>query len=283
VVWWWCAGLALADEPKTDPPDELLIAAMHAAGKPLPDRMAAVSGTLLGRPYVHDPMGEGVPPDTDPFSRYDAFDCLTFVEEVLSYVWSPDPTGAAAIRDRLRYGSAPRDYAHRRHFMELEWIPGVIADGWMKDTTKEYGRTVALDKQVTAATWANWGAKTRFPGLKASDLPTGRMHLDVLPLDEANRVADTIRPGSIILTVHVDRPPVPVWVFHVSLLVPFAGGEPVLRHATKIGDGGTRDHGFRWYLDHISTYEKWDVLGIAVLEPVDLPPALTVAALPPPS
>jgi hypothetical protein len=282
VVTWFLVGIAAGGDhtssngpashtvaAPTDAPDDLLLAAVHTASRPLPERMAAISGALLGRPYVADPMGEGVSPDADPFSRYDAFDCLTYVEEVMSWVWSADPAGAAAIRDRLRYGAGPRDYTHRRHFMELQWIPGVIADGWFRDTTKEYGATVALEKQVTAATWSNWGAKTRFPGLKASDLPVGTMHLDVIPLAEAKRIADTIRPGSVVLTVHTDRPAVPLWTFHVSLLVPGPDGTSTLRHSTKIGDGGTVDHGVKWYLDHIDTYDRWEVLGIAVLEPME--------------
>jgi hypothetical protein len=254
--------------PEALVPPEVVAAATRTTGQPIADRMAAVSAALLGRPYVHDPLGEGVPPDADPYFRYDVFDCLTFVEEVLSFSIAPEPSGAAVVRDALRYGDAPRDYRHRRHFMELQWIPGVVGDGWLRDTTSTYGRTVALDKEVTAATWAGWASRKRF-ALADADLPVGPMHLDVLPLEEARKVQGSIRPGSLILTVHTDRPAVPAWVFHVSLLVPGPSGAPVLRHATKIGDGGTRDHGFAWYLDHIGTYEKWEVLGIAVLEPIE--------------
>ncbi|MEZ4236711.1 MAG: hypothetical protein R3F59_11260 [Myxococcota bacterium] len=61
-------------------PPEVLAAVESVRGQPLGDRMTAISGALLGRPYVSDPMGEGVPPDADPFARYDAFDCLTYAE-----------------------------------------------------------------------------------------------------------------------------------------------------------------------------------------------------------
>src|SRR5262245_55177664 len=101
-------------------PAEVLAVATAVRNRPLPERMGAVSSALLGRPYVSDPMGEGVLPDADPFARYDAFDCLTFAEEVLALTLAPDPVHAAEVRASLRYGDEPRDYVHRRHFMELQ-------------------------------------------------------------------------------------------------------------------------------------------------------------------
>lgn len=255
-------------------PPDVLAAALAVRNRPLPDRMAAVSAALLGRPYVNDPMGEGAPPDADPFGRYDAFDCLTFAEEVLALSLAGDPVHAAAVRGSLRYGEGPRTYVRRRHFMELQWIPGVLRDGWMRDTTAEYGAVVTLEKDVDATTWRGWGSRKKFAHTDA-ELPLGTMRLDVLTLDEATRVADAVRPGSLVLTVRVDRVGVPLWVTHVSLLVAGPDGVPVIRHATKIGEGGTRDHDLHWYLDHLRTYDRWDVLGVSILEPIEQDPRLT--------
>lgn len=253
-------------------PDDLLALAGSVANRPLPERMGVISKALLGRPYVNDPMGEGRLPDADPFARYDAFDCLTFAEEVLALSMAGDPAHAASVRSSLRYGEGtPRDYAHRRHFMELQWIPGVIADGWLRDATADYGPVTVLDKQVTPQTWAGWAPRKKF-ALTDAELPMGRMHLEVLTLDQAAKVATKIRPGSLILTVRIDRAGVPLWVTHVSLLVPADNGGTVMRHATKIGQGGTRDHALPWYLDHLRTYKNWTVLGIAVLEPIEQQP-----------
>lgn len=260
-------------------PDELRAVAAAVRGRPLPERMSAVSAVLLGRPYVNDPMGEGAGHDPDPLARYDQFDCLTFAEEVLSFALAADPVDAARVRDALRYGAGPLDYAHRRHFMELQWIPGNVADGWLVATTAEYGAVTTLHKTVTAETWRGWGPRKGF-ALTDAELPSGEMTLDVLPLDEALRVADTVRPGSLVLTVRTDRAGVPLWTTHVSLLVEDEQGKVVIRHATKIGNGGTRDHDFRWYLEHLKTY-RWPVLGVAILEPVDQGPRLS--ALPQPT
>lgn len=252
-------------------PRDVLAVAEKVRKDPLPDRIGAISAALLGRPYVSDPMGEGAGYDADPLARYDAFDCLTFVEEVLALSLSPDPAHAADVRDSLRYGDSPKDYVHRRHFMELQWIPGTTEDGWLKDTTAEYGAVTVLDKEVTLEnTWKWWSGRKKFIHTD-EQLPVGRMHLEVLSLDEAALAAPKIRPGSVILTVRQDRQGVPLWVTHVSLTVPTAQGV-MMRHATKISNGGTRDHGLAWYIDHLRTYKNWPVLGISVLEPIEQTP-----------
>lgn len=264
------AESATASQPPVGAiPPEVLAVAESVKLRPLPERISAISGAMLGLPYVLDPMGEGIAPDADPFARYDAFDCLTYAEEVLALAMSADPAHAADIRSALRYDPGPLDYFHRRHFMELQWVPGTIGAGMLRDTTKEYGRTVALDKDVTPATWAAWSGRKNFAHSDAQ-LPVGHMHLDVLPLDEAIRVADRLRPGSLMLTVRVDKPDVPLWITHVSLVVDDGTGRPILRHATLVGDPHqTRDHELLFYLNHIRTFKSWPVLGIVVLEPIE--------------
>lgn len=254
-------------------PEDVLQRAIAVRDAPLPDRISAVSETLLGRPYLSDPLGEGQGHDSDPFARYDAFDCLTFVEEVMALSMAGDPASAASIRNALRYGDGPIRYGTRRHFMELQWIPGNIADGWLRDATTDYGPTVTLERDVTAHTWSNWGRRSLFH-LTDEELPIGTMRLDVLTLDEAKKAAPHIRPGSILLTVREDRPWVPLWVTHVGLIVSTDQGTK-LRHATKMGSGGTRDHELIWYLDHVATYSNWKTLGVAILEPVEAGPRVS--------
>ena len=67
----------------------------------------------------------------------------------------------------------------------------------------------------------------------------------------------------------------PLWVTHVSLLVANEEGKLVMRHATKMGSGGTRDHSLEWYLGHLETYKNWKVEGIAVMEPLEPGPRRT--------
>ncbi len=266
---------AVVEQNATQPPlgqmpPELLEAATSAAHLPLPDRMKAISDAMLDRPYVSDPLGEGTGLDADPLARYDVYDCLTFTEEVLALSLAGDPADAAWIRNSLRYGDGPRDYVHRRHFMELQWIPENIAAGWLIDTTAEYGETVELEREVTSEIWANWAGRAKFA--HADDqLPTGVMRLSVLPLEAALAAHEQIRPGSIILTVREDRSWKPIWISHVGFVIP-SDERPTMRHTTKMGTGKSRDHSLKWYLEHIGTYANWKTLGIAVLEPVDFGP-----------
>ncbi|MBX2798450.1 MAG: DUF1460 domain-containing protein [Myxococcales bacterium] len=276
-------GAIDVDKPKMPPappiqadlgaiPKDILDVARAVAQRPLPERIGAISEALLGRPYASDPLGEGAGIDPDPIARYDVFDCLTYAEEVLALSLAGDPAHAAQIRRDLRYGSGnPVDYVHRRHFMELQWIPGVVSDGWMRVSSGDYGPITVLEKEVTPDTWKWWRSRKKFAHTD-EELPVGTMRLEVLDLPTAKSVADRIRPGSVILTVRSDRSGVPIWVTHVSLLVTNGEGKNVMRHSTKIGKGGTRDHDLSWYLDHLDSYVNWKVQGIAVMEPIEAGP-----------
>ncbi len=259
------AGPALA-APETTLPDEVAARIRAVADRPLAERIDAISQAFLGRPYLLDPLGEGSGPDPDPLFRYDAFDCLTYVEEVLALALARDPLDVDAVRLALRYGDAEPRYEHRRHFMELQWIPGNVASGRLRDTTAEYGPTTVIDREVTPETWRRWRGRSSFQ-LPDEALPTGPLRLEVLSIDDAIAAADRIRPGSLLLTVRDARSDSPVQVSHVGIVVP--GRHPTVRHATKMSGGAVRDHGLRWYLGHLRTYTAWPVMGVAVLEPVE--------------
>jgi hypothetical protein len=261
-------------------PPELAARALEVSDRPLPERMAAISKQMLGRPYLADPLGEGRGIDADPLARYDVYDCLTFVEEVLALSLAGDPAHAARVRLALRYGDGPIEYRTRRHFMELQWIPGNIADGWLADTTATYGPVTHLERAVDADTWHSWRSRARF-AMSDEELPVGTMQLDVLSLDDALAAVDDIRPGSILLTVREDRSWNPIWISHVGFVLPTEAGQPrQVRHATRMSSKTVRDHDLAWYLRHLKTYSKWPAVGVAVLEPIEQGPRL--ARLSPP-
>lgn len=250
-------------------PAEIASVARASANLPLPQRMEAISAALLERPYLLDPLGEGRAPDPDPLARYDAFDCLTFTEEVLALALAGDPHHAGEIRTTLRYDGGVPSYAQRRHFMELQWIPSNIEAGWLRDTTAEYGPVDTMEREVTASTWAAWRGRSSFQ-LDDSELPIGTMRLEVLSLDHAIAAAASIRPGSLLLTVRADRSWSPIWVSHVGIIVP--ADRPTVRHATKMGQGKVRDHDLVWYLNHLKNYSAWPAVGVAILEPLEQGP-----------
>ena len=252
-------------------PKSVRQAAILNANEPLPDRMKAISDTLLGRPYTADPLGEGAGIDPDPFVRYDTFDCLTFVEEVVALSLAADPEEAATIRTSLRYGGAPK-YTTRNHFMEHQWIPAALENHWLKDTTATYGPTHTMVRRVTEETWKRWRSRGKFAHTD-EELPLGTMKLEVLGLDDAIAAASRIKPGTIVLTVRANLPSSPIWISHLGFTIP--ADVPTVRHATKMGSGGTKDHRLVWYLNHLKTYKNWPAVGISLLEPVEFGPRLS--------
>lgn len=258
-------------------PPEVLAKAIEVSRLPLPDRIAAISALFLGKPYALDALGEGAGPDPDALARYDAFDCLGFIEEVLALAIAGDPSHSAEVRNRLRYGAGPVDYEHRRHFMELQWLPGNVADGFLEDTTTRYGATVHMDREVTAATWTAWRKRERFV-LTDEQLPVGTIALDVLGLDEAERVASTIPTGALILTVRADRGQ-PIWITHTGIAVPGANGAVLMRNASRRSQMSVIDEDLVRYVRHLRTYVNWPAAGIAIFEPIEQTPRRLTAPM----
>ncbi|MFT4978402.1 MAG: hypothetical protein ACI8S6_004312 [Myxococcota bacterium] len=254
-------------------PDELVAIARQVRDLPLGERMDHISRPMLGKPYLIDAVGEGVAPDLDPPARYDFYDCLTFVEEVMSLAMPADPRSAPRIRRQLRYTGGESDYTTRRHFMLQQWIPENLASGWLKDITAEFGETHLIEKEVTAQTWSSWRHRRRFE-LPDESLPTGRFTLAVLSLDAAVEIVDQIPVGAIILTVREDKPYIPIVVSHVGFKVA-SDDVARMRHATKLGSDRVRDERLAWYLDHIRWYDWWQVEGITILMPQELGPRRT--------
>lgn len=278
------ADLALADEDSGAPepanaplddgslPRALSARAAEVRGQPIGHRMAAISELLLGVPYGLDAAGEGLSPDLDPPARYDAFDCLTFVEEVLALSLAGSPTGAAAIRRSLRYGAAEPRYENRRHFMLSQWIPGALADGWLVDITEQVGVAHLIEKEIRPATWSGWRKRSLFR-LPDERLPVGRFELPVLSVDAAREAAADLPEGALLLTVRQSRDGVPMVVTHLGFLLPAEPGKArKVRHATKMSGQRVMDHTLDWYLEHLRWYDRWPVEGVNVLMPQEQGP-----------
>lgn len=279
---WLFAAFALAQEPVPPPappwpewtiPTAVVESVRAVEARPVGERIEAATRAFLGRPYLLDPVGEGVGTDADAPARYDTFDCMSFLEEALGMALAGDPVGAPAIRDALRYAGQPA-YASRNHFMEAQWIPRAIEAGLVEDITDRVGRARTLRKEVTPALWQGWRSRRRFL-LPDPELPVGAWTLRYLDLAEAAAAAPRIPPGAIVVTVRVERPWSPIVTTHMSLVIP-GKTEPLMRHATKMGKRVVRDDRLSWYMTHLRDYVNWPALGVAVLMPREQGP--TVAA-----
>jgi hypothetical protein len=101
--------------------------------KSLAEKLEHWSRRWLGTPYRRDPLGEGQNSliDRDPLTRFDAFDCTTWVETVVSLSLSQSFDEFQKTLLRMRYHDADPRFEARNHFIGLEWIPHQIEQGWM--------------------------------------------------------------------------------------------------------------------------------------------------------
>ena len=65
-------------------PEDVLEAQAASWSEPIGIRMKYITERFLGKPYLLNGIGELQDPDPDPLVRYDAFDCLTFVDLCVS-------------------------------------------------------------------------------------------------------------------------------------------------------------------------------------------------------
>ncbi len=99
-------------------------------------RMDLFSHSFMDLPYGNGgPLGEGEMGryDQDPLYRFDAFDCTTYVETVVSLALTQDVNAFESKMDEIRYENSDVDYLKRNHFPSLQWIPNNVKNGLLKE------------------------------------------------------------------------------------------------------------------------------------------------------
>lgn len=249
-------------------PDSVLEAQSASWSEPVGIRMKHITEGLLGKPYLLNGIGELQEPDPDPLIRYDAFDCLTFVEEALSLSLGRTPTDVDQIRKDLRYGDGLVVYENRNHFMVSQWIPNAIEKGYLKDITHTLGETHVVSKTITRRTWERWRGRHHF-FLTPDQFPVGTYRMGVLSLDAAFEAIPNIPDGALLVIVRQNNPYNPVWITHLGFVVRHSENDVRIRHATKMGGGVVKEHYLKWYFEHIRIYLS-PMEGILVLMPQEL-------------
>ena len=241
----------------------------------LSERIEYISALWLGRPYTDGPLGEAGGHDPEPVLRYDTFDCLTYIEEVLATALAPDPLSVHTVRMGLRYrNGGPYTYENRRHFMLAEWIPGVVEDGWMVNITASFFGIEETVRELTLAHWNYWHARGNFP-LDDERFPTGPLGYTYLPAEQALLQASSIPSGSVIFFLRETVDWSPIIVTHVGLVV--SGDTPTLRHASK-RRGGVYDESLETYIQSQIDWEGWPLEGLIILAPMDYGPRSSTTA-----
>ena len=234
------------------------------AARPLPERLLEVSRRFLGTPYVVSPLGEGSGKDPDPTLRYDAVDCLTFVEEVIALALAADTAQVEPTLRALRY-LREQTYEDRNHLMEAQWLPHNLAKGFLYDVTARYGgaRTRKETKTLDAQAWSS--VSSRALELPPARQVRGTFIMEVIPLDELPARAGAIPSGTVLVVVREDRPFKVTRVSHLGFVVR-QGSRTYLRHASRSLQRRVVDEDLRSFLQRNVQYQKWPVVGVSLYE-----------------
>jgi hypothetical protein len=237
--------------------------------EPLTRRLADASAGFLGTPYLLSPLGEGEGFDPDPTVRYDAVDCLTFVEETLALALAQREDKLPAVLAKIRYGAEP-SYEGRNHLMEAEWLPFNVAKGFIRPASRRYaGQDAVLTQKVLGR--GAW----KTPSSVALELPaerqlTGRFPLWMVPLDKLLAHAKHIPTGTILLVVREDRAWKVTRITHLGFVIQ-RGHETYLRHANKQPSFRVVDEPLAHFVARNARYDRWKVDGVSLYDV--LPPA----------
>lgn len=243
----------------------------------LRERLLEVSRRFIDTPYLVSPLGEGEgqSPDPDPLERYDAVDCLTFVEETLALALAASDDEVSSLLQEIRYAQGI-SYADRNHLMEAQWLPNNAAKRFLRDATRQYGGAdvITTQKVLTRATWQSKSSQ-------ALQLPedrrvVGKYAFPLLPIDKVMRHARAIPSGTLLVVVREDLPQKATRITHLGFVVQ-KKKRTYLRHAARNTYGRVVDEDLETFLLRNSKYEKWRVTGVSLFEVLPRASTPTVA------
>lgn len=201
----------------------------------------------LGAKYVNEPLGEEKLPDTDPLIRFDAFDCVTFVETSLA-------DGDLEKLTKIRYKDGNIDFVNRNHFTELDWVQN--NKDIVENVSNKYGKTkfreFVVDKQSWFKKVHNLDVKTPKQSGKLEYIPYAE--LQDIKTDKPLVVLFVINNPNLAKKIGTD-----VSVAHLGFLLP----DGMLRHASS-QHGRVLDVDFKEYVKERMTNKN--NLGIALLK-----------------
>jgi hypothetical protein len=265
------AALALAATP-VDAAVSRALALAPAGGA----RASAATRPLVGAPYQASALGEGAGRDPDPRFRLDAFDCMTFVETAAALGSASTLAEARRALDDVRY-SGPPSFAARNHEVLSQWIPENVRKGWIVPATAELraAHARAAAKEYTPASWRAVRAAGRgIPGVPRARLPLGRFDVEMVPIEEAPRLAPLLPEGAIVFVIRADAPDRATRITHAGLAVRGPHGEARVRHATSSkGVGRVIEEPLERFLRRQGrAYPRWPLEGVAVFTLADARP-----------
>ncbi|MDR0367118.1 MAG: DUF1460 domain-containing protein, partial [Rickettsiales bacterium] len=189
--------------------------------------ISASSARFLGARYLLDPLGEGSGRDADPLVRFDAFDCLTFIETVLALELGRELSS-------IRYKGGRVGFASRNHFLSADWLAN-NAD-IVRDITRDLG--VPFAYRNTVIDRRNWFLRTHRLIVQAAPARVDSFYIVKMDLSAyREKLIASITVPLLAAFVQADegleeKIGTDLVYSHIGFLIP--GGESlVLRHASS--------------------------------------------------
>lgn len=232
----------------------------------LDDRMLALSAYFLGRPYFLGPAGEGDDGDLDkkPLSTWELFDCVTYIEAVMSLAMVNPRSRTNLVNletyyeniKLIKYHSEDISFLTRNHFTELDWIPYLNKRGVLKDITRSIyffapTKSKIIDKhqwfmQKTTKDLYLPDMSEEEKKLALEEFKQKVTDLEIQPQKAAlryipfkmlklSRIQSRLPKVSIFSLIREEHPTnhnIPVMVSHQGLLIRKDNGELYIRHAS---------------------------------------------------
>ncbi len=206
-----------------------------------------IGGEYVGQKYVPDPLGEEKAPDVDPLIRFDAFDCMTFVETSLA-------NGDLDNLISIRYKNGQVNFLNRNHFVETDWLKNNA--NLLENVSHQYGktsfRTVVIDKK-------NWFKKVH--NTETGFLPE-KVALEYIPYENLTDIKNEEPLIVLFITGNSgksDKIGTDLAVVHMGFLLP----NGILRHASS-EKGKVIDVDFKKYASRRA--KNKNNLGIALVK-----------------
>lgn len=280
----WAAGASAGVHEMAPEQIAASLKTLHRSTPGHLERLVKVSELFLGMPYRLDALGEGPDGefDRDPIVSFKEGDCTTYVEQVMALALEPELAQAIKRLQRIRYDGGKVRYQNRRHFPEVDWIPTLIRDGYLRDVTREVAgeKAKTIKKRIDKKAWYLSKSTSDLQGFAASSdaekakrLARWRKagdayaaeegSLDYLPLDSWPELLPKIPAGAILNVVREAREDKPVVVTHQLFVVDTPAGRR-LRHAATGAQVMDVDPLAYFYKYFNST---WRVVGVNVVLP----------------
>ena len=200
----------------------------------------------VGTRYLLDPLGEETAPDTDPLIRFDAFDCMTFVETVLA-------DSDVGRLNKIRYANGIPNFVERNHFIETDWLAN--NSDIVENISNRFAQTAKYTVTIDKKTWFK-----KMHNIDTNFTPQ-TVTLEYIPY----KFADNIKvPEPVVVLFLRSNPKIrnklgtDIAVRHIGFLLP----DGRLRHASR-REKRVVDVNFDEYIDQM--VENKNNLGIIVL------------------